>query len=143
MRSARLRPVRLVLIVTLIALTLPYLGPRPQGERATADAGGAADGAAALTSAIRSLQKGASEVIAPGSPQGNLGTFYQYYPSGVPAHARYTVIAGLYVWGEFSTLVESDLPLSAERSVYLQGRLYGSTCEHGAELSSERFFAEG
>ncbi len=61
----------------------------------------------------------------------------------VPPHARQTVIALEHVYGEVSALVESDVPVSAERSVYLQGRLYGSTCEHGAEPATERFFAEG
>ncbi|MEW6554170.1 MAG: hypothetical protein AB1384_07795, partial [Actinomycetota bacterium] len=61
----------------------------------------------------------------------------------VPPHSRHTVSAGSFISGEFSTRVESDLPVSAERSVYLQGRLYGSTCEHGAELSTSRYFSEG
>ncbi len=61
----------------------------------------------------------------------------------VPPKSRRTVNAFEHTYGEVSTLVESDAPLSAERSLYLQGRLYGSTCEHGAEPATERFFAEG
>lgn len=61
----------------------------------------------------------------------------------VPPHTRYTVSGSKYLTGEFSISVESDVPVGAERSVYIQGRLYGSTCEHGAELSSFRFFTEG